>query len=76
MAADPKHIAEQLEACFEAGMAEKLGEVLEEFGIAGVTVNGISVETEKFKLLKLDETPCPTKCRVLPDGSIICEPVC
>jgi len=71
-----KDVVERLEESFKKDLAEKLGEVLKEYGIGNVTVTGISVDMPKTQIMRAGESPRPTKCRVRPDGSIVCKPEC
>jgi hypothetical protein len=53
-------------------------DVLKQFGFTEFKVISFSIgpRSEATKMLSFIGSPCPTKCRVLPDGQIECGPDC
>lgn len=74
---ESKALAQKLESGAPT-LLRKFKRILEEQGISEVEVVSFAViaSTDSEKLITFAGTPCPTKCVLLPDGTIECKPVC
>lgn len=71
-----KSQAQQITELFNnEDLASKLTEVLRAEGIEDLIVSEVVLKEPSEMTLSFG-APCPTKCRVLEDGSISCRPEC
>jgi hypothetical protein len=69
--------AKEMEAQVQV-LLEDFNKVLAARGFGDLKVVSFAVgpAADKARLLTFAGSPCPTKCRVLPDGQIECAPDC
>jgi hypothetical protein len=71
--ADKKQLAQRMEKNI-GKLLEEMTAVLKEHGMHGVSVVGFTAGTPSPFIASANAAPRPVECKVLPDGTIICEP--